>query len=490
MGFGWHNWVSDWAQRTPDAPAIIGPAETLSFKQVEWRGRKLAGALANSGVKRGDIVVVRMPRELDALFTLALSMLGATSASNTAKQYYDFEPITDWLLTRIPVEGYPEAKQVLITPLWIQRAMNNMEGLAAAGAELPGFAEEDDLARLIFTSGTTGTPKAVPFSYRQMEFRQQWAAKNHPHQGASLTLFDMGTGGGLARVIGEWLTGHPYLHFGEKRTPQDIVALSQRVRIERLHGSPGQVQGFLEGFLGSPFDFSALREINVAGALVPASMQRWVKSRLPNTSLKIRYGSTECGNLAWREADPDLPQEYVGKISSSVEAQVVDDSDRELPAGELGTLRYRREAMATHYFRNPEASAKGFRDGWFYPGDLARIVDGGLYIGGRVAEIINLGGVKIDPAQLDDLALTDGGFKEAAAFGFAGPRGLTQLGFGVVAPADQPKFNRKDAERRVEKAVAKRYKLSGAVKFLYVDELPRGQTGKVLRRELTERAER
>ena len=489
MGFGWHNWVSEWVKRTPDAPAVVGPSETLSFKQLEWRGRKFAAALANAGVKRGDVVVVRMPRELDAVFTLALSMLGVTSASNTAKQYYDFEPITDWLLTRKPVEGYPESKQILITPMWIQRAFNNQDGLAATDAELPGFASEEDLIRLIFTSGTTGTPKAVPFSCRQMSERQRRESGTHPHVGVSLTLFDMGTTGGLARAVSEWRCGLPYLHFGEKRDGRDIVQLSKLAKIERIYGSPAQIKGFLETFLSTPFDFANLRELHVAGAIVPASMQRWVMSRLPNLAMKIRYGSTECGNLAWRLADPELETDFVGNLVDDAEVAIVDPAGNPLPEGELGVLRYRRKGMATEYFRNPEASAKAFRDGWFYPGDLARIVEGRLYIGGREAEVLNFGGVKIDPAQLDDIAVTDGGFREAAAFGYSGKRGVLELGFALVPPAD-PKFNRKNAQRGIERALAKRYRLSGPIKFLYLDELPRGQTGKVLRRDLTERAER
>lgn len=480
-GFGWHNWVREHAERTPEAPAIIGPTETMSFKQLYWRARKYALALTKAGIKRGDIVVIRMPREPDAIFTLALSMIGAASASNTAKQYYDFEPITDWLLTRQPVENYPSEKQVLITPIWIQRALNDTEPF-----EPVGFAEVTDLVRLIFTSGTTGIPKAVPFNFEQVDYRQRLTASQQSRDGSALSLFDMGTAGGFSRAVGEWLTGTPYLHMGEKKSGQEIVSLSKRTPITRLHGSPAQVQGFLSGFLRSPFDFSHLKQINVAGASVPVSLQRWVKDNFGIT-LSVRYGSTEGGQVAFRDADPDLPQEYVGPISKLVELQIVDEAGKLLPDGDQGIVRYKRQGMATHYFRNPEATAKFFKDGWFYPGDLGWVQDGGFYVGGRASEVLNLGGVKIDPALLDDVASVAGGYQEVAVYGFTNRKGMESLGVAVVP---QPGLNRKDAERAVAKALKQRYRISSDLEFVYLSELPRGQTGKVLRRELSATAER
>lgn len=479
-GHGWHNYLIESAERTPDAPAMIGPTETLSFKQLAWRVRKYAAALASAGVKRGDVAVVRMPREYDLVATLGLSMLGAVSASNTAKQYYDFEPITDWLITRMPVENYPTEKQILITPVWIQRAFNNMDAFDDAG-----FTAAEDLMRLVFTSGTTGRPKAVEFTCGLTDRRFKQSDDLHPSVGAALTLFDMGAIGGSSRAVGELRVGNPYLHFGDKRDPRDIVALSKRVPIERLHGSPGQLNAFLDGMERSPFDFSHLREIHSGGASVPISFQRRVLNRY-NVLLKVRYGSTEGGNIAWRASDPELPQELVGTINSHVELEIVDASGNCLPDGERGLIRYRSQSLTSGYFRDPEANEKAFRDGWFYPGDLGWVIENQLYIGGRETEVINLSGQKFDPALLDDVAVASGGFRVAAAFGFIDQRERPQLGFAVVA---DPSLNRKAAEKAVLKTLAKNYGIAPEARFEYVDEIPRGDNGKILRRVLTERVE-
>lgn len=482
MGHGWHNHLLDQAERTPDTPALIGPNETLSFKQLSWRVRKYAAALASAGVKRGDLAVVRMPREYDIVATLALSMLGAVSASNTAKQYYDFEPITDWLITRKPVENYPEAKQILITPIWIQRAYNSADLMAVSTAG-QGFESADDLMRLVFTSGTTGRPKAVPFSVRLIDGRFEESEKNHPGKGVALTLFGMGTTGGTSRSVGELKLGNPFLHMGDK-SQASIVQLSQRVPIARFHASPGQLAGFFDSFERTAFDFSHLREIHAGGAALPASLQRQILSRYP-VNLKVRYGSTEGGNIAWRVADPEKPQGWVGTLNPGVTLEILDAAGAILPEGEPGVIRYRTKNLVTGYYQNSEATADAFKDGWFYPGDTGWLIEDQLYIAGRETEIINLGGPKFDPALLDEVALELGVYKEAAAYGFVDARDRQRLGFALVL---RDESQRKQGEKDISKSLRQKFKISDA-SFVYPAKLPRGETGKVLRAELTARAE-
>jgi acyl-coenzyme A synthetase/AMP-(fatty) acid ligase len=175
----------------------------------------------------------------------------------------------------------------------------------------------------------------------------------------------------------------------------------------------------------------------------------------------------------------------VGKLNPGIELQIVDEDGNQLPDGERGQIRYRTRVMASEYYKNAEASAKSFRDGWFYPGDLGWLIVGGLYIGGRETEVINLNGVKIDPAVLDEVALELEIYKEAAAFGYRDMRDQSQLAFALVL-ADESK--RKLGEKAIEKAIQAKYKIKN-ISFNYLPLLPRGETGKVLRAELTDRTE-
>lgn len=477
-GFGWHNWVLEHAKNTPDAPALVGPDETLTYRQLAWRAGKWASALSKAGVKPGQIVVTRLAREFDAVATIALSMLGAVSASNTAKQYYDFEPITDWLITRKEVENYPAAKQVVVSPIWIQRAYNDLEPAA-----LNGFNSEQDLTRLVFTSGTTGRPKAVPLTVWQLDYRTRQGVSQLQAPGAILAIYDMGSAAGFVRLTGDMLRGEPFLYLGSRTDARDPVKLSQRISIIGLQGSPGQVQGFLDVFLKSPFDFSNLKFVRSGGASVPQDLQRFVEAQF-GFPLEIGYGSTEAGYMSVRYESAENDSRDVGAPLAGVEIEVVDEQNQPVPVGEVGIVRLKTPDVVAGYYKDPDASAKAFRDGWFYPGDTGYLTqDNHLVVGGRVSEFINLGGLKLDPTMLDTVAAEVSNLSAAtqiAAFGYHDSRGQVKLGFAYQGSV-------KPDTKAIQKAIAKRF-LVKDILFMPVLILPTNEMGKIKRSSLSEMA--
>lgn len=474
-GIGWHNWVLEQAAANPDAPAMVGPEESLTFKQLAWRASKYAQAFMKSGVKPGHIVVVRMPREYDAIANIALSMIGAVSASNTAKQFFDFEPITDWLITRKEVENYPATKQIIISPLWIQRAFNDLEV-----TPLFGFQNDESLARLVFTSGTTGRPKAVPLTWKQLEIRTKQGLSKLSIAGAVLAIYDLGSAAGFLRLTADMFRGAPYLTLGT-RDVRGVVELSKMVSIEGLHGSPAQIQGFLDEFLTRPFDFTHLKNVRSGGASVPGELQRFVEQRF-GFPLEVGYGSTEAGYISSRIKNADVDTRDVGESYEGVEIEVVDDQHQTVEPGVVGLVRVKTPDIVQGYFRNPEATAKAFKDGWFYPGDTGYIApNGNLVVGGRVSELINLGGNKFDPSILDDLAAQVSGLNaptQIAAFSFQDEHGQVKLGFAYLSDL-------KIDKRAIEKAIAKKHRIP-AVAFLPIPIMPTNESGKMMRSSITE----
>lgn len=472
FGIGWHNWVFEWAAKTPDAPAWIGPEESITYKQLAWRASKFAAQLKRDGVKQDDVVMVRMPKEFDFVYTLAVSMLGAIAVSNTAKQYYDFEPQTDWLLTRQPIEDYPANKQIVASPPWQQRALNNLEAFTPTGLK-----SQQSIARLALTSGTTGRPKAVALLHEDLVSRITLWRELYPAAGPEWHLSDMGTVGGAVRPMVAISAGFSSVHLGAKRDPREIVALSQRTPPVYIGGSSVQIEQFLAYFLRTPFDFSQLKGIRTGGSTVPTTLQGLVRQRF-GFDIDIVYGSTELGFGTARRGDPNLPAQHVGWLSRGSEIQIVDSDHKLLPAGEIGRVRARTPYMAKSYWRDPETSAKHFVDGWFYPGDMGQILpDGALLLGGREAELINLGGVKIDPYLLDEIARAELGVVEVAAFGFTPNGGTERLGI-AIAGSENVKT------KGFEKALARKYPVRGEIFYLYLRELPRNAMSKVERRTL------
>jgi acyl-CoA synthetase (AMP-forming)/AMP-acid ligase II len=183
-------------------------------------------------------------------------------------------------------------------------------------------------------------------------------------------------------------------------------------------------------------------------------------------------------------ADPQTMAQHpdaAGRFLDWVEAQVVDEHDRPLPEGQSGILRLRGEGVAQGYYgiAPDDHAQRGFRDGWCYPGDMARIASGRLlYIEGRIDDIVTLGGPKINVAAIETLLASHPGVREAAVFGTSGSLGKQFLVAAVVAD-----------ESVGLAALARHYRDGGGkhgdiLRLVRVPRLPRNAAGKVLKQEL------
>jgi long-chain acyl-CoA synthetase len=161
--------------------------------------------------------------------------------------------------------------------------------------------------------------------------------------------------------------------------------------------------------------------------------------------------------------------------------EVVDEQDQLVPEGVAGRIRQRSLGMAGGYLGDPAATERAFRDGWFYSGDLGFIrPDGGLTLTGRESEVLNAGGVKVDPNRLDQFALTNPAVLDACSFDYATASGIRQIGIALVAEDGL------DVEALIAE-LAGEFGAASPKLVARVDTIPRTVTGKPLRRELAER---
>jgi acyl-CoA synthetase (AMP-forming)/AMP-acid ligase II len=188
------------------------------------------------------------------------------------------------------------------------------------------------------------------------------------------------------------------------------------------------------------------------------------------------YGSTETGTISMQPGGGDDCSD-VGSPMDDGELQIVSNDDQPLPDGEVGAIRWRREFQARHYFRNPEASRRAFRGEWFYSGDLGfASADGHLHLVGRASELINAGGVHLNPAKIDAALQASTLVSDAAVFAFdtEGVRGLS------VAVVPSPSFDLESFTRLVLRE-------SRGMRpdfVVQVERIPRNAMGKVLREEI------
>jgi len=166
-------------------------------------------------------------------------------------------------------------------------------------------------------------------------------------------------------------------------------------------------------------------------------------------------------------------------VHSDVTIEIVDDKNLPVASGEVGIIRYRRSGMASGYYNNPAATTEFFKDGFFYPGDMGYLDSSGrLVLEGRSNEVINLGGVKMNPEVIDAIAMAQLGVIDCAAFSIPGPAGVEQLAIALVTDSDFSPEN-------FEKAMAKKSKYPLAAAFL-VSAIARNENGKILRSQLSE----
>jgi acyl-CoA synthetase (AMP-forming)/AMP-acid ligase II len=166
-------------------------------------------------------------------------------------------------------------------------------------------------------------------------------------------------------------------------------------------------------------------------------------------------------------------------VRPPVVLQIVDDNDAPLPNGEVGTVRYKRPDMATSYYKNPAATAEFFKDGFFYPGDRGYLdTEGRLVLEGRTNEVINLGGVKLNPEAVDKIALAQLGVLDCAAFPIPGAGGVEQLAIALVTDED---FDPESFEKTMAKKSP--FPIAAAIQL---PKIPRNENGKIMRKALSE----
>jgi acyl-coenzyme A synthetase/AMP-(fatty) acid ligase len=458
-----------YAAYQPDAIAIESPNGRMSFGELHTRVRSVAAKLRAMGVDAGDIVVTHIAdRAADWIVTLALMHEAAVSASVFG--YLPLPPtlraarvLSDRVLDPLAVAG---ACVTCLDSSWF----DPVESPAVAPRDFPAA---DALLRLTLTSGTTGESRVVPGSvaHRVGRSAEQVAKIRWRHE---LSLMGLGSTGGYNCALQALLEGMPLYHAA---SPADAVELLHRSPIESLLGSPMQLAALLEPLRAGTRRPTRLSEITLAGASPSPRLLGELRAALCSR-IELVYGSTEVGTVSrMLTHQPGLPDGAAGFLLPGVQAEVVDENRQPMPRGEEGHLRLRTRYMANAYFGGESSTA--FHDGWFYPGDLAVVRDDGLLIlRGRNSEIVNRGGVKVDPDRIDRAALTLDAVVDAAAFAFENADGVGDLALALVTLEG---FSLEALQRALVEALGPSLLPSC---YVTLPRIPRNAMGKVLRAQL------
>jgi len=466
--------------RQPPAAAICVPGSgigLISYRRLEWFLHNVSRRLISLGLPPGSMVAVDIEDVIfHAIVLLALMRLGMITVSLRHDQVS--LPIGAAALVTTNRSAAGNAGRVVLADLsWTDGDGEPLE------PHLVPQTDADQICRIILTSGTTNEPKAVALTHRLVARRisRHWTVLGNRFANFQRLYSDVPVSSSLgfqSLIYVLWRGGTVFF-------PGNDFASTLRAfedyKVQCLIGSPGGFENLLRWFDTIPNYQSNIEQLVCAGGVLSRSLSERLRSRIAS-NLTSLYGSTEAGMTATAHAHEiaDIPR-AVGFVAPGTAIQIVDASETILAPGQEGYVRIRSEAAVDRYFGNPEASAKVFRDGWFYPGDIGTLSPAGLLtISGREQTVLNLGGDKVSPEMIERVLSQFKGIVEAGAFTAPNEYGNNEIYALVVA---QDKLD--EAELRVHcEALLQRSFVP--VKFLVIDSLPHNDMGKIDRRRLQE----
>lgn len=521
------DFVGEQAARRPDAEAVVWPSGSLTYAELFRDVRRLATELIASGIGPGDRVVIFLDNDPAAIIAIyavnaagaAFSLVGATTkAERLAWLAADAEPralITD--ARRLPVVLSLDANETSVERLivvggapalglsaaWQARAttfeMGSSEQHAGSLPE-PRPAGADALAALLYTSGSSGTPKGVMLTNANVDSATEIIGE-YLSLDASDRLFcvlPVSFGYGLTQVLTAARAGATLIlekGFVFPHATMTRLASSQATGLAIVP----TIANIILNLDLTKYDLSALRYITNAGAGLPAARVLAMLDALPHVDLVCMYGQTECFRISYMDpAEIRNRPRSVGRGMPRQFARVLREDDSPAAPGEVGELVVAGPHVMQGYWRNEDATRSKLRptpralsepepcpfDRALYTGDKFQVdEDGYFYFVGRSDDIIKSRGEKVSPYEVESAIMALGGVRDVAVIGVPDPI-LDRAIKAFVVPVEGAQLD-ENAVRRHCQSTLEEFMVPKLVEI--VSELPKNERGKILRRELEQR---
>jgi cyclohexanecarboxylate-CoA ligase len=465
-------WLARQVATRPDAPAVISHKGTMSWRSVEERVLRAAGGLQRHGVSRGDVVAVQLPNVPEFLVSyLAITRLGAVMCT----LHMPYRGAEVEALMR-----HSGAKLAICLP----QSKEMFGGRGAAFEEIDAssaFQEESaprasDPFLLLYTSGTTAAPKGVVHPYRTMLGNARLGAPEHglTQDDRILCAAPLSHLYGLYSLHCAWAVGACTVLLPAFK-PDELAAAVERHRPTALWTAPAHVAACRAAGLFERHDWSSLKLAIVSGSMAPPALVRELAQKLPGCAVTQLWGMTELqAGLYTRPSDPlEMSATTAGRPSPGTEVRVAQD----------GELQVQGPLLFSGYLNSAEETARAFTaDGWFRSGDLAEPRGNYFAITGRSKDIINRGGVKINPAEVETLLDAHPRILQSAIVPMPDPvLGEKACAFVVLRDKDQGLTLDEVVAWLLEKRIAKN-KLPE--RLVVVPEMPLTPTRKIIKGRL------
>ncbi|MER6731240.1 4-coumarate--CoA ligase family protein [Streptomyces puniciscabiei] len=505
-----HEAVLGHAAAYGERPALIDGTDgtTLTYEQVDRFHRRVAAGLADAGVGKGDVLALHSPNTIafpTAFYAATRAGATVTTAHPLATPEEFAKQLADsgarWIVTVSPLLQTARRAAELaggIREIFVcdtapgHRSLIDM--LATTAPEpRPALDPGEDIAALPYSSGTTGIPKGVMLTHRQIATnlaQLEPAAPAAPGDRilAVLPFFHIY---GLTALMNAPLRKGATVVVLPRFDLETFLAAIDNHRITGLYVAPPIVLALAKHPAVARYDLSSLKYVISAAAPLDATLARACSERLGLPPIGQAYGMTELSpgtHIVPLDRLHDAPAGTVGRLIAGTEMRIVslDDPDKDLGTGEVGEILIRGPQVMKGYLGRPDATAAVIdTDGWLHTGDIGHVDAGGwLFVVDRVKELIKHKGFQVAPAELEALLLTHPGIADAAVIGSCNDDGTEIPHAFVVRHADAAE---ELTENEIMLYVAERvapYKRIRRITF--IDTVPRAASGKILRRELRE----
>jgi long-chain acyl-CoA synthetase len=484
--------LTESAARDPDRVAVKLDDLEVSYGLLDAGTALMAGVLAEKRIGPGDRVGIMLPN----VPYFAVAYFGVLRAGGIVVPM-------NVLLKRREVAFYLRDSGAKLVLAWHGFAEDAQGGAAEADVECvlvapgefeqllgavqpePAVAEtaDDDTAVILYTSGTTGTPKGAELTHANLKRNCEVARGLFDLNAGAVTLGALPLFHAFGQTCGlnATIAGGGMLSLIPRFDPAKALEIIERDRVTVFEGVPTMYNAMLHHPDAASFDTSTLEVCASGGAAMPVEVMHGFEEKFGCKVLE-GYGLSETSPVAsFNHPDRERKAGSIGTPIEGVEMKVVDDDGNDLPAGQVGEIVIRGHNIMKGYWNRPDATAEAIRDGWFHTGDMAQVdEDGYFFIVDRKKDMIIRGGYNVYPREIEEILYEHPAVREVAVVGVPHDELGEEVG-AAVALKEGAEVTTDELRAHVKEQVAA-YKYPRLVWL--VEDLPKGPTGKILKREI------
>jgi len=488
--------------------ALIFRDETISYYEIERLSRRFAHLMTSWGVEKGDrVAIYAYNSHYYPISLIGLSKIGAIQVPiNYMLKAEEISYIVNHAGAKVMIvedalysvlkgnlDMFPSVKTWGFLPLLGGEVPDGFQDLPQSMAAMPTTelsveVENEDIAQIPYTSGTESRPKGAMLSHRALMSQYFSCIFDGQYETADVCLHALP----LFHCAQLHCFLMPFLYIGaeniilQRAEPAEMMAAIEKYRITHMFAPPTVWISILNHPDFNKYDLSSLKKAAYGASIMPVEIIKRLASAFPGLRLWNYYGQTEMSPVATilKPEDQLRKPGSAGTPVLNVETRIMDDDGNFVPVGTVGEIVHRSGHVMSGYLNDPEKTREAFAHGWFHSGDLGRFDEEGyLYVVDRKKDMIKTGGENVASREVEEVIYQHPGVAEVAVIGLPDPKWIEMVAAVVV-----PKAGMTFTERELMEFCRER--LAGfkcPKKIIFVNELPKNPSGKILKRELKEK---